>query len=411
MKKLLVIGHTFPEPSTTAAGNRMMQLLALFQEEDYTIIFASSASISERSVPLNSLGIEMVEIKLNHSSFDEFITQLQPTIVLFDRYITEEQFGWRVSEKCSDALKILDTEDLHFLRKAREEAVKNNIPLEKANLFTDIAKRELASILRSDISLIISEVEMELLEEKFQIPSDILFYLPFLIEFSSVDISLLPSFEERSNFITIGNLLHTPNIDSVLFLKKEIWPLVKKQLPKAELHIYGAYAPQHILELHNLKEGFILKGWTSDVKEAMKHSKVCLAPLRFGAGLKGKFVDAMQTGTPSVTTPIGGEGLYGELPFSGSIENEPLKIVEAAIELYANKKIFTEAQQNGFKILENRFQKKIFSDTFKNRILFILKNLQGHRETNFISQILQHQSLQSTKYMSKWIETKNKSNS
>ncbi len=220
MKQLLIIGHTFPEPSTTAVGSRMMQLIDLFQEENYSITFASTATISENTVDLESQHISVKNILLNDSSFDGFIKELKPEIVIFDRYITEEQFGWRVSENCPNALKILDTEDLHFLRKATEEMVKNNKPFSEANLFSETAKRELASILRCDLSLIISEYEMELLQNTFKISSEILYYLPFLVETISEN---TPSFEERQNFLAIGNLLHTPNVDSVLQLK-ELWP-------------------------------------------------------------------------------------------------------------------------------------------------------------------------------------------
>src|SRR5690606_4752526 len=140
---------------------------------------ASTAAISEKTFNLESENISVKSILLNDASFDEFIQELNPSIVIFDRYITEEQFGWRVTENCPNALKILDTEDLHLLRKAREEAVKNGKPAVAANLFLDIAKRELASILRCDLSLIISEFEMELLQNTFKIPSDLLYYLPF----------------------------------------------------------------------------------------------------------------------------------------------------------------------------------------------------------------------------------------
>src|SRR5690554_2310238 len=148
MKKLLIIGHTFPEPSTTAAGSRMMQLVGLFQEANYKITFASTASISEKTINLEKRDISVKSIKLNDPSFDDFIKELNPETVVFDRYVTEEQFGWRVSENCPNTLKILDTEDLHFLRKAREEAVKAGKPISDANLFSETAKRELASILR-----------------------------------------------------------------------------------------------------------------------------------------------------------------------------------------------------------------------------------------------------------------------
>jgi glycosyltransferase involved in cell wall biosynthesis len=407
LKRVLIIGHTFPEPTTTAAGGRMMQLIDLFLEEAYQITFASTANSSERSEDLSKLGISTENIELNNSSFDVFISKLKPIVVVFDRYITEEQFGWRVSEQCPDALRILDTEDLHFLRKARQEAVKKNIPAAEANLFTETAKRELASILRSDVSLIISEYELKLLQEKFRIPSEILHYLPFLVNKTSKSLKNAPYYEERADFITIGNLLHAPNVNSVLRLKKEIWPLIRKELPQANLCVYGAYAPQQILELHNEKEGFLIRGWAKDVSEVLQNARVCLAPIQFGAGLKGKLLDAMLYGTPSITTSIGAEGMHGNLPFSGVIEDTVESFANASVASYTQQNVWLKYQQYGFDIIESRFQKDLFSEAFKQRLINLLSNITKHRKHNFLGQILQHQTLQSTKYMSKWIEEKN----
>ncbi|SRX55417.1 glycosyltransferase [Aequorivita sp. CIP111184] len=404
MKQLLIIGHTFPEPSTTAAGNRMMQLVALFAEKHYQITFASTAAISERTANLQKRNISVKNILLNDVSFDEFIKELNPETVIFDRYITEEQFGWRVSENCPKTLKILDTEDLHFLRKAREEAIKRGNAVSEANLFSENAKRELASILRCDLSLIISEYEMELLQNTFNISSEILYYLPFLVETFSEEKSI-PSFEDRQNFLAIGNLLHAPNVDSVVQLK-QIWPEIKKQLPKAELHIYGAYAPQQILQLNNKKDGFIIKGWAADVETVMKNYRLQLSPLRFGAGLKGKLLDAMHFGLPSVTTKVGVEGMCGEFQFGGSITTSNEDFINASIKLYTDEKLWKEARQNGFEIIQKRFLKDLFSEDFKKHVRTLSKNLEKHRQENFIGQILQHHSLQSTKYLSKWIEAK-----
>jgi len=409
LKTLLIIGYTFPEPTTTAAGGRMMQLIDLFLEENYKITFASTAKASEWSTDLSALGISTESIELNNSSFDSFICQLKPSVVLFDRYITEEQFGWRVSEHCPDALKLLDTEDLHFLRKARQEAVKAMLPVSEANLFSDTAKRELASILRCDLSLIISQFELALLQKTFRIPSEILYYLPFLVDKTSKESKKeYCTFEEREGFVTIGNLHHAPNVDSLHYLKKEIWPFIKKQLPEAQLFIFGNYAPQQIKELNNPKDDFIFKGWTPRVSDVMLYGKVCLAPLRFGAGLKGKLFDAMVYGLPSVTTTIGAEGLYGELPIPGFVRNNPLEFADASVALYTTKSKWLKAHENGFKIIEERFQKQLFSESFKECLIQIKNTLQVHRNYNFIGQVLHYQTLLSTKYMSKWIEGKSR---
>lgn len=408
-KKLLIVGHVWPEPRSSAAGSRMMQLIAAFQNEDYEIIFASPCAKSENAFDLSEIGIVQANIKMNDSSFDHFIKSLNPNVVMFDRFMTEEQFGWRIAENCPNALRILDTEDLHLLRKGRQQAFKEGNIFDNSYLFNTIAKREIASIYRCDLSLIISEVEIKLLKDSFKMPEDLVFYLPFLCdEISEKSIHNLPSYNDRQHFITIGNFLHEPNYDAVLNLRDIIWPLIRHKLPTAQLHIYGAYASQKVNQLHHEASGFLIKGFVEDVQVVMADAIVCLAPLRFGAGLKGKLIDAMQNGTPCVMTAIAAEGMFGYLETNGFVEDTPEGFAEKAVLLYENAPLWKEKQNNGFKTLNGRFNKTFFQDQLFSKINETIEHLEKHRNNNFTGQMLQHHTLQSTRYMSKWIEEKNK---
>ena len=403
MKKLVIIGKVFPEPNSTAAGSRMIQLMDLFLTQNYQIKFLSTATISENSFDLSSKNIQFQNILLNDSSFDELIINLNPDVVVFDRFTTEEQFGWRVSEQVPNAVKILDTEDLHFLRNAREKAFRQNKNLENSDLINDVFKREIASILRCDVSLIISEFEMNLLIEKFKIDENILFYLPL---FGAVK-KPKTSFSERKNFVSIGNFLHEPNWQTVLQLKK-LWKDIKKQLPEAEIHIYGAYASEKVFQLHNEKEGFIIKGKAESVETVFKTAKVLLAPIPFGAGIKGKLLESMQFGLPNVTSTIGAEAMHGNFEWNGFITDNENEFIEKVVLLYQDENLWQKSQEKGFNIIENRFKKELFEPDFIHKIQEISENLELHRNQNFLGQILQHHTLQSTKYLSKWIEEKNK---
>jgi len=409
LKSVLIIGYVWPEPKSSAAGSRMMQLINFFQSQNCKVTFASPCAKSERAFDLTSIGIKQVPIELNDVSFDTFLKSLDPDIVLFDRFMMEEQFGWRVLEQCPNAIRILDTEDFHGLRKGREQAFRDGNPFDKSYLFNDTTKREIASIYRCDLNLIISDVEMELLKNQFSIDEHLLFYLPFMLDALSEEmIQELPDFDERRDFMTIGNFFHGPNYNSVLYLKNIIWPLIKKQLPEAVLHVYGAYAPKKILQLQNEREGFLVHGFTEDVNIVMQHSIVCLVPLRFGAGLKGKLIDAMQNGTPCITTSIGAEGLFGEVDCNGFIEDDPKAFAIRAVELYTDKTIWKKKQQNGFEVFNQRFNKKESYKKLEKIIGELHNQLHKKRLDNFMGQMLWHHTLQSTKYMGRWIEEKNK---
>jgi glycosyltransferase involved in cell wall biosynthesis len=409
-KKVLIIGFVWPEPESSAAGSRMIQLISLFQSEDWKVTFASAAAESEYMEDLEDLGIEKVPIEVNSSEFDDFIKNLQPDVVVFDRFVTEEQFGWRVAEYCPDAVRILDTEDLHCLRRARKKVFKEGRDFSKKDLLTtEDAKREIASIYRSDLSLIISEAEMQLLHDLFDIDQNLLQYVPFLLDkIGESTIEKWPSFESRNHFVTIGNFQHEPNMNGVEYLKNEIWPRIREVLPQTELHIYGSYINSKAEQMHDPDNGFYIEGRAEEAKEVVRTAKVCLAPLRFGAGLKGKLVEAMQCGTPSVTTDIGVEGINGDLPWSGKIANDPKNFATAAVELYQDEMAWKKAQENGVHIINSRFSKQKFGRQFIDTIKDKGNNLEKYRLENFTGQMLLHHTMASTQFMSRWIEAKNK---
>ena len=404
--RLLVIGYVWPEPNSSAAGSRMMQLLNCFYKNQWQISFASPAQQTDHMADLSTLGIQTEHIDLNNTSFDHYITDKKPDIVIFDRFMMEEQFGWRVEKFSPDSLRVLNTEDLHSLRQARHLALKQNRVFQTEDLYNDHGIREMAAIHRCDLTLMISEMETKLLIEKFQVPETHVFHLPFMLP-APTKINELTSFEDRQHFISIGNFRHAPNWDAVLQLKTDIWPKIRKRLPKAELHIYGAYPPPKATQLHNAKEGFLVKGWAENAQEVMQNARICLAPLRFGAGIKGKLVEAMQMGTPSITTQIGAEAMHGLLPWNGVITDSIETFIDAAVSLYEDKTNWQLMQKNGHEILQSRYQAQEWEPKLINRLQLQTKLKESLRKKHFLGLMLRHHSLKSTQYMSQWIELKN----
>ena len=410
MDRLLVIGHVWPEPKTTAAGMRMLQLLQVFAQQHYHITFASTAVKTPHSMDLTKIGVKEQPILLNDSRFDGWVKEWDPDIVIFDRFMVEEQFGWRVAKACPNTIRVLNTEDLHSLREYREQCVKKGRGFSSEKwLCEDKTKREMASIYRSDLSLMVSTHEMELLEKELQLPKYLLMHLPFMLdEIDEATTKKWPSFEERRDFITFGNGKHAPNVDSIIHMKKEIWPLVRKQLPKANLHVYGAYLPSSITQLHDEKDGFFVHGWIDNLEAKIKKARVVLAPLRFGAGIKGKLSLAMQCGTPNVTTTLGAEGMASALDWAGKIADGPKDFAQRAVELHTDQSEWSSAQQNGIQLINTLYSKNNLERLFFERLKKLEHGLTTHRSKNFTGAMLQHQTMAATKYMGKWIEEKNK---
>jgi len=429
MKKILIVGYVWPEPKSSAAGSRMLELIQFFLAQGCEVVFASAAALSEHRYPLTNLGVLEQEIALNSSSFDVFVSSLQPELVLFDRFFTEEQFGWRVEMACPKALRVLDTEDLHCLRYARQQLLKAEqkksqhekdrqsvapITATSEQLYAllsgdDMAQREIAAIFRCDLSLMISAYEMELLQRYFSVPTQLLLYCPFLESGYHADLeSQCLDFSARQHFISIGNFRHEPNWDAVLWLKHQLWPFIRAQLPQAELHIYGAYPPPKATQLHNAKDGFLVKGWAEDAQTTMQQARICLAPLRFGAGIKGKLMDAMRCGTPNVTTTIGAEAMCGDHAWGGVVTNVAMEFAQAAVDLYQQETRWRNAQQQGFTVLREYFSCDNYKELLFSRLLQLHDNREQERSMNFIGKMLRHHFHKSTQYMGQWIEAKNK---
>lgn len=435
MLNIVVIGYVWPEPKSSAAGQNMLSLIKQNRDAGNKVTFLTAATDSTHKADLTKIDVGSEAIALNCSSFNERIGEMNPHIVIFDRYMTEEQFSWRVKEACPNALRVLNTEDLHSLRQARHEAVKSAGDASNAELNSDLAQREIAAILRSDLTLVISQYEKRLLEKHYRVPSAQLRLHPLFVEDAPLHTL---DFSHRQHFVHIGNFRHAPNWDAVLQLKQHIWPAIRKKIPNAQLHIYGAYLPKKASQLHNDAQGFIIKGWAESAQDVISSARVLLAPIRFGAGIKGKLLDAMRAQTPSVTTWLGAEGIIEAASVEGILEgNSREKInhreaintmsaqwsgaicsalmdknavddfVEHAVSLYNDEKTWQTASVKTVEVL-NRYKSQASELTLPEQLKLLASGLEAHRKSLFLQSLLWHQSLNATKYMSQWIEEKNR---
>ena len=138
----------------------------------------------------------------------------------------------------------------------------------------------------------------------------------------------------------------------------------------------------------------------------MQSARICLAPLRFGAGIKGKLMDAMRCGTPSITTSIGVESMSGGLPWGGAVENNAEAFVAEAVAHYQKESLWQQKQQRGLTVLRDYFYRQDNALALKTRLLQLADNIRSERGNNFTGQMLRHHHHKSTQYMGQWIEAK-----
>lgn len=387
--EILCIGHRYPEPETTAAGRHLIDYLLFLKAENFKVHFASTSKKTPYSFDFGAHQIQTTSVHLNCSSFQEFLKDLQPQIVIFDRINSYEQFAWQCKEVVPDALLVLNTEDLHFLRYARQK----NTNYKSQPLFN----REVKAILSADLSLIISKTEIDLLSKELNVSDSQLAYLPFL-KHSSTQNAL--NLEERKHLIFVGNGQHKPNVDAVKYLRKEIWPILAKKLREVELHVYGRDYPKSLFI--NTPERMSYKGWTKDIKETMSSYKLNLAPLNYGAGLKGKVMTGLETQTVTIGSQIAFEGFPYDLQKQAYTSKENL--IDKISQLYTDKKLntaYVEIQNSclsdfGSKWYKAHVEQLHYLNTFR----------EAHRTKHLLIDLLWQNQLNKDKYFSKYIQYK-----
>lgn len=416
------IGFVWPEITSTAASQNIVSYLRVFANAGYKVHFASAAQRSQFSTDLKKLNVRCHDIALNCDSFNQLISGIAPDIVVFDRFLTEEQFGWRVISAAPKALRIMDCEDLHFLRAARQQFYKNTgfqpdraeylnpdailAPKHRHYLYNDLTCREMACVYRCDLILTLSAFEQKILISHFNVPESNVLLLPYLIEGQEFQ-QQADALRARKDFISIGNFRHAPNIDAVNVLVQYLWPTIHQAIPEAACHIYGAYLPPKIKHLHNPKKGLHVHGHVEDHFSVLNKARVLLAPIQFGAGVKGKIIDALSCGLPSITTPIGVEGIHFD-HWPGSVVDKRETFIQSAINTYrSSDEEMLNMQQMMQHILMQNFDTQANTVRLLNSIDDAVNELDDKRSANFMQQLVSHHSLQTHQYMSQWIAAKN----
>lgn len=397
MTKLLYLSYIWPEPESSAAGWRTLQLLEALRGE-YAITVGSPATENAHSERLRALGYETRVCAPNDPAFDAFVGELRPAVVVFDRFMLEEMFGWRVKEAAPDAIRIIDTQDLHSLRRARESGADWRA--------TEDFSREIAAIARSHLSLVLSSHEMALLRE-LGLPESILLELPFFHD--PREERARPAFAGRAHVAMIGNFRHPPNADSVRWLRDTLWPAVRARRSDIEVHLYGAYPPKEMMALDSPYDGFRVKGPAPNAIETLARYRASLAPLRYGAGIKGKIFDSWVAGTPVVATATGIEGMADGGASGALVFDSPETFADSIIRVYDSAAESARLAREGAEILRTRYDRGVLARRLLDRTRALAEGRGQPGESRYwLRSILWREQLRSAKYFSKWIEEKEK---
>ncbi|OQR84144.1 hypothetical protein ACHHYP_13838, partial [Achlya hypogyna] len=352
-KTLVVAGCVWPEKTSSAAGVRTTALIDLARADGWRVVCVSPCRPNEHTARWAAAGVPCVQLDPNTGAVEAFLKTTPADAVLFDRFIAEEMYGWHFVTHAPAACRILDLQDVHFLRKAREHLVMKAQADFASTLGLDVdvepvlpnVLRELASIYRSDATLYVSAFEQRLLTERFGVPAASLHALDYVLPVRPAASSAVPWIDRR-HVAVVGSFKHPPNVDGLKWLTDAIWPAARPLLgPDVELHIYGSYATARDTKAFDRpQENVRFRGFCDDVHETLGQYRVSLAPLRYGAGIKGKVIDSWIAGTPVVATAVGAEGLHPDAElWGGVVANAPDAFAAATARFYHNEEAWTTA--------------------------------------------------------------------
>ncbi len=339
-RNILVIDHHLPMPDRDSGSLRMFQILKLLHGLGHHVTFLPDnlADIPPYTADLQKRGIKVVHHPYAKKIRDYLIAHgPEFDVVVLSRCQFARKHIADVRLYAPQSRIIFDTVDLHFLREESEARLTGDPETRQKAQETKQWEYELID--QSDETWVVSSAEQDLLqkespEKSFQLVSNIV----------DVPGSNTP-FALRRDMLFIGGFQHPPNIDAVLFFLKEIYPLLSESLGDAKFYIIGDKVPPEIVAFAN--ERIIVAGLQRDVRPFFDSVKLSVAPLRFGAGVKGKINQSMAFGVPVVATSLAVEGTGLRDGEEILVADEPKEFARAVIDLYQSEQLWNTISENG----------------------------------------------------------------
>eukprot|EP01132_Coremiostelium_polycephalum_P015392 gene15392-18595_t len=340
---LLFIDSCLPEYDKASGYTRVYELLKIFRDLKYNIIFLPHDR--QKTHPyfekLTNLGIRLIYPLFPFQNPLDELKEIVPNINI--AWVSRPELNEIYSPflKANRQIKwVYDTVDLHFIREERGLKLANNLKTDALEKVNQTKQKEVNLSKEADITIAITDVEREILEKNgarkvVMIPN---IHSPY--------VGTDKTFNDRNGICFIGGYQHAPNVDAVLWLVKEIMPLVWHKYPDIKLTLLGSNPPESVQNLQSPK--VIVPGYLKDVSEYFLDSRIFVAPLRYGAGMKGKIGQSLEFKLPLITTNIGAEGMNLKHNYNALIANTTEEFAQGIIHLYEDKNLWELISSNSF---------------------------------------------------------------
>ena len=346
--RVLVIDATTPEPDKDSGSVRLANLMQCCRDLGYGVTFFADNRdyAGGYTRDLQRSGIEVLYhpwLDSLHDFFRERGGEFE--YVIISRHYIAINYISLLKRYCPDAHFIFDTVDLHYLREQRLAELEQSLPLSRTAEQT--RRSELSVIKAADATLVVSTVEKAMLEQ--DAPGEKVHILSNIHQVPGRD----KDFAERKDIYFVGGYQHPPNVDAACWFVNEIWPLIHRQLPSMRFHLIGSKAPERVRALNG--DGVVFHGFVESLQPFLSDCRLAVAPLRYGAGVKGKVNMSMAHGQPVVATPAAVEGMFAEHERELLVAEDAESFAREVVRLYQDEDLWNRLSQASVENVETHF--------------------------------------------------------
>ena len=362
-KKILIIDDTIPEPDKDSGSVRLSEIIKILNDFGHQVVFLPDDGKKKEKYTelLTRNGIEVLHKYPNRKGMLAMVMRQLDTIDLI--WICKPNNYSAFSNLATSKQKVIyDTIDLHFLRMSREADLLQSEELKQAA--EEMKAKEMEFARKSELTIAITNDEKEIINNE---GIEKVMVVPNIHETVS-DTSSFKPFNERSGLLFIGGYIHKPNVDAAKWLVKEIMPIVWQKSPSLTLTLLGSNPNEEVLSLQS--EKVIVPGYIEDVSAYFNESKLFVAPLRFGAGMKGKIGQSLSYGLPIVTTPIGAEGMSLQPNRHYLLATTTEEFAQQILALNENEELWSQLSFNSFEHVA-----KFHPDVIREKLLNAIESL------------------------------------
>jgi GT2 family glycosyltransferase/SAM-dependent methyltransferase len=353
--RVLIVDHLVPLRDRDAGSLRMWGIIEALIENGARVTFLPDdlAPREPYVSELQELGVSVLYGEV-HVQLELATIASELALVICSRPHTASRWLDTIRGVAEGVPVVYDTVDLHWVRETRRSALRGPISERLPPRAAALRELELAMIRATDLTVVASDAEQMVVER--EVPGKQVRVIP---TYHDIHSTISPA-SGREGVVYVGSFDHPPNVDAALALVTEIMPLIWRTLPEVTVKIIGTSPPPQIEALASSL--VTVTGWVKDIEPLLDSARALVAPLTYGAGMKGKVTQALACGLPVVTTPVGAEGLHAHDGDQMMIGSTPSELAERTVRLLSDDELWNEVSQAGLGLARDVCSPLVFAD-------------------------------------------------